>query len=84
MVLALAPSFLRAICSIPRSGIAKFVVNVCSPDTNKNTNKTDAAANFYVSFQCTAKKSGIEPAPQVIVITVVFSMVPLAGNRLFP
>jgi hypothetical protein len=32
--LALAPSFLRAICSIPSFGIAKFAVNVCSPDTN--------------------------------------------------
>jgi hypothetical protein len=39
--LALAPSFLRAICSIPSFGIAKFAVNVCSPDTNKNANKTD-------------------------------------------
>jgi hypothetical protein len=26
---------------IPSFGIAKFAVNVCSPDTNKNTNKTD-------------------------------------------
>src|SRR5467141_4981829 len=32
--LAHAPSFLRAICSIPSFGIAKFAVNVCSPDTN--------------------------------------------------
>ena len=39
--LALAPSFLRAICSIASFGIAKVVVNVCSPDTNKNANKLD-------------------------------------------
>jgi hypothetical protein len=32
--LAHAPSFLRAICSIPSFGIAKFAVNVCSPDAN--------------------------------------------------
>src|SRR5260370_6897247 len=32
--LAHAPSFLRAICSIPSFGIAKVAVNVCSPDTN--------------------------------------------------
>ena len=38
--LAHAPSFLT-ICSIPSFGIAKFAVNVCSPDTNKNTNKSD-------------------------------------------
>lgn len=36
--LAHAPSFL-AICSIPSFGIAKVAVNVCSPDTNKNTSK---------------------------------------------
>jgi len=39
--LALAPSFLRAIRSIPSFGITKFAVNICSPDTNKNTNKSD-------------------------------------------
>jgi hypothetical protein len=38
--LALAPWFLRAICSIPSFGIAEFAVNVCSSDTNENTNKT--------------------------------------------
>src|SRR5450432_2456258 len=43
--LALAPSFLRAICSIPSFGIAKFAVNVCSSDTNKNTNKTDGCSD---------------------------------------
>jgi hypothetical protein len=37
--LAHAPSSL-AIRSIPSFGIAKFAVNVCSPDTNKNTNKS--------------------------------------------
>jgi hypothetical protein len=45
--LALAPSFLRAICSIPSFGIAEFAVNVCSSDTNKNTNKTDGCRVFF-------------------------------------
>ncbi|WP_426409762.1 hypothetical protein [Bradyrhizobium ganzhouense] len=35
-----APTF----CSIPSFGIAKVAVNVCSPDTNKNTNKSDGWA----------------------------------------
>ena len=43
--LALAPSFLRAIRSIRSFGIAKFSVNVCSPDTNRNTNKTDGCSD---------------------------------------
>src|SRR5207248_2768866 len=37
--LAHAPSFLRAICSIPSFGIAKVAVNVCSPDTNRYQQK---------------------------------------------
>ena len=68
--LALAPSFLRAIRSIPSFGIAKFAVNVCFPDTNKNANKTDGCSEYaefdpvmysnsdllpYVCFQCVAK-----------------------------
>jgi hypothetical protein len=48
--LALAPSFLRAICSIPPFGIAKFAVNVCSPDTNKNTNKSDGCRKLLRVF----------------------------------
>jgi hypothetical protein len=44
--LALAPSFLRAICSIRSFGIAKFSVNVCSPDINKNANKTDGCSEY--------------------------------------
>jgi hypothetical protein len=44
MVLPLAPSFLRA---FPRSGIAKLAVNVCSLDTNKNTNKTDGCRGRF-------------------------------------
>jgi hypothetical protein len=48
--LALAPSFLRAICSIPSFGIAKFAVNVCSLDTNKNANKTDGCREFLRVF----------------------------------
>ena len=57
--------------SFPRSGIAKFVVNVWSPDTNKTDGCSEytsadvlknalkfrfAAAKFYVCFQCAAKK----------------------------
>jgi hypothetical protein len=30
----------------PRSGIAKFAVNIWSPDTNKNTNKTDGCSGL--------------------------------------
>ena len=45
--LTLAPSFLRAICSIPSFGIAKFAVNVWSPDTNKNANKTDGCERTF-------------------------------------
>ena len=45
---ALDPFYLvqRGRRSFPRSGIAKFVVNVCSPDTNKNTNKTDGCSEY--------------------------------------
>jgi hypothetical protein len=38
--LALAPSFLRAICSIPSFGIAKFAVNVCSPRYQQKCQQT--------------------------------------------
>ena len=48
--LALAPSFLRAICSIPSFGIAKFAVNIWSIDTNKNTNKTDGCGELLHLF----------------------------------
>jgi hypothetical protein len=53
---ALAPSFLRAICSIPSFGIAKFAVNVCSPDTNKNTNKTDGCRELLRVFSMPREK----------------------------
>jgi hypothetical protein len=48
--LALAPWFLRAICSIPSFGIAEFAVNVCSSDTNENTNKTDGCRELFRVF----------------------------------
>ena len=48
--LALAPLFLRAICSIPSFGIAKFAVNVCSLDTSKNANKTDGRRELLRVF----------------------------------
>src|SRR4051794_19939019 len=40
----------------PCSGIAKFAVNVCSLDTNKNANKTDGCRSLV-------PLAGIEPAP---------------------
>ena len=54
--LALAPSFLRAICSIPSFGIAKFAVNVWSPDTNKNANKTDRCSELLLVFSMHREK----------------------------
>ncbi len=45
-----APSFLRAICSIPLFGIAKVAANVCSPDTNKNANKPDGCGELLRVF----------------------------------
>jgi hypothetical protein len=48
--LALAPSFLRAICSNRSFGIAKFAVNVCPSDTNKNANKTDGWSELLPVF----------------------------------
>ncbi len=54
--LALAPSFLRAICSIPSFGIAKFAGNVWFPDTNKNANKTDGCREFLRVFSMSREK----------------------------
>jgi len=51
--LALAPSFLRAICSnslVRNIGISKFVANVWLRDTNKNANKTDGWGEFLLVF----------------------------------
>jgi hypothetical protein len=48
--LALVPSFLRVICSIPLFGIAKFAANIWSPDTNKNANKTDGCSELLRVF----------------------------------
>jgi hypothetical protein len=41
---------LAAICSIPSFGIAKFVKNAWSPDTNKNTNKTDGCSEYTSAY----------------------------------
>ncbi|MDE2468772.1 MAG: hypothetical protein KGL35_08520 [Bradyrhizobium sp.] len=64
--LALAPSFLRTICSIASFGIAEFAANVRCSDTNKNTNKTDGCRKFLRAFSMHREnfsgKSGIEPA----------------------
>jgi uncharacterized protein (DUF849 family) len=55
-VLPHAPSFLRAICSIPLFGITKVAANDCSPEipTKMPTNRT-AAVNFYACFQRATK-----------------------------
>lgn len=37
-----------AVCSILSFGIAKFVVNACSPDTNRSTNKTDGRTQALI------------------------------------
>jgi hypothetical protein len=54
--LALALSFLRAICSIPSFGIAKFAVNIWSPDINKNANKTDGCRELLRVFSMLREK----------------------------
>jgi hypothetical protein len=63
--LALAPWFLRAICSILSFGIVEFALSACSSDTNKNTNKTDACCELLRVFSTCQEnfsgKSGIEP-----------------------
>jgi hypothetical protein len=38
------------IWSIPSFGITKVAVNVCSPDTNKNTNKPDGCSELFSVF----------------------------------
>jgi hypothetical protein len=62
---ALAPWFLRAICSIPSFGISKFAANVWFRDTNKNANKTDGWSQLLLVFSMHREnfleKSGIEP-----------------------
>jgi hypothetical protein len=45
--LAAAPSFLRAICSIPSFGIAKFAA---LGDTSKNTSKVDRCSGLLLRF----------------------------------
>jgi hypothetical protein len=55
--LALAPSFLRAICSIPSFGKAKFAVDIWSPDTNKNANKTHSCRELLRVFSMPTKNS---------------------------
>ena len=48
--LALAPWFLRAICSISLVRNSEFAVNACSSDTNENTNKTDGCRELLCVF----------------------------------
>ena len=59
--LALAPSFLRAICSIPSFGNSEIRRERLLPDTNKNTNKTDGCRELLHVFSTRREKSGIEP-----------------------
>ena len=56
MVLALAPSFLRAICSIPSFGNSEIRRERLFPDTNKNTNKTDPCREFLRVFSMRREK----------------------------
>lgn len=64
--LALAPSFLRAICSIPSFGSNEFDANFCLSDTSKNASKPDGCGEFLRVFSMCREnflvKTGIEPA----------------------
>jgi len=51
-----APSLLRAICSIPSFGIAKFVAIVLISDANKNANKLDGWSKLFTSIFNEARK----------------------------
>jgi hypothetical protein len=70
----LATSFVRAICSIPSFGIAEFAVNVCSFDTNKNTNKTDGCRGFSGVFSMGrenfSEKSEIELTRKLLLLFI--------------
>jgi hypothetical protein len=54
--LALAPSFLRAICSIPLFGNSEIRRERLLHDTNKNTNKTNGCSEVHrllpLTFRC--------------------------------
>jgi hypothetical protein len=82
--LAPAPSFLRAICSIPSFGIAKFDrgafgLAIPAKIPAKWTGCSGLMLGFSIRRDSFPGKAGIELAPYVIVITTVFSVVPLAG-----
>src|SRR6266404_5398224 len=51
-----ARAIVRAICSILSFGIAKFAVNIWSPDTNKNANKTDGCRDLLRVFSMPREK----------------------------
>jgi hypothetical protein len=57
-------------------------------DTSKNTSKVDRCSGLMLGFSIPRDsfpgKFGIELAPYVFVIAEVFSVVPLADNRLEP
>ena len=83
-----APSFLRAICSIPSFGIAKFVAARSAWRYQQKYQQSGPLQWLMLGFSIPRDsfpgKFGIELAPYVLVITKVFSVVPLAGSRLFP
>ena len=83
-----APPFSRAICSIPSFGIAKFAAARSAWRYQQNTSKVDRCSGLMLGFSIPRDsfpgKFGIELAPYVFVITKVFSVVPLAGNRIMP
>jgi len=58
--LALAPSFLRAICPIPSFGNSEIRRERLLPDTNKNTNNADGCGDFLRVLSMHREKSGIE------------------------
>jgi hypothetical protein len=88
--LAHAPSFVRAICSIPSFGIAnsprRFALSIPAKIPAKKSAAAGASANFHQRFQMrrsnSTEKSGIEPWLQVIDIANVLYLVPLADNQL--
>jgi hypothetical protein len=87
--LAFAPSFLRAIYSIPSFGNREIRRQRLPPSIPaKRSAAAGASANFYLCFQMrrpnSPEKSGIEPGLQAVVITRVLYLVPLADNHLRP
>jgi hypothetical protein len=84
-----APPFLRAICSIPSFGIAKFAAARSAWRYQQKYQQSGPLQcglmlGFSIPRDSFPGKFGTELAPYVFVIAIVFSVVPLAGNRLVP